>query len=205
MARTSSLDASRAFELDPDEAQQLLEVAALSIHAALGTGTPLELDAADYPEGLRDPRATFVTLHRHGELRGCIGELEARRPVVESVANMAFKSAFRDPRFPPLREAELRDLTLEISILGPLQPMKVDDEADLLRQLRPGVDGLVLRSGSAQGTYLPSVWESLPEPCDFVAQLLHKAGIPSWPSEIEVDRFFVQSISGAIRWPTMGS
>lgn len=188
---------SREGGVDSDQTRQLLEVALLSIRSGTQTGAPLEVDAADYPESLRVPRATFVTLHRLGELRGCIGELEARLPLVESAADIAFRSAFRDPRFAPLREAELVGLEVEISVLSPLERMSVKGEAELLRQLRPGVDGLVLREGSAQGTYLPSVWESLPEPRDFVAELKRKAGLsPShWSGKIELDRFSVVSIS----------
>jgi AmmeMemoRadiSam system protein A len=183
--------------LTPDDAQLLLDVARLSIQHGIETGAPLRVDPAAYPESLRPLRASFVTLRLEGELRGCIGELEARRPLVESVAETAFKSAFRDPRFSPLREAEGTDLEVEISVLGPLEPMSVESEDHLLRQLRPGVDGLVLREGSAGSTYLPSVWESLPEPRDFVNELKRKAGLAAthWSPKLRFARFTVQSIS----------
>ena len=183
--------------LDPTDAAQLLEVARLSIEQGVHTGRAISVRASDYPEGLRPLRATFVTLRRHGELRGCIGELEARLPLVESVARIAFESAFHDPRFAPLAESELAELAIEIAILGPLERMNVRNEEDLLRQLRPGVDGLVIVQGSARGTYLPSVWESLPEARDFVVQLKRKAGLAAdyWSPELEISRFEVQKLS----------
>ena len=132
-----------------------------------------------------------------GSLRGCIGELEARQPLVVSVAETAFKSAFRDPRFAPLAESELEVLAIEISILSPLEPLDVRSEEELLQRIRPGVDGLVLRKGRAQGTYLPSVWAALPDPREFVAELKRKAGLTRshWSSDLEVSRFSVESIS----------
>lgn len=125
-----------------------------------------------------------------------MGALEASRPLVSDVAHNAHAAAFRDPRFPPLPEAELAQLEIHLSILSPLEPLPVVDESDLLRQLRPGIDGLVLRDRSHQGTFLPSVWESLTEPAEFVRQLKHKAGLPAhdWSDDWEVLRYTVESI-----------
>lgn len=183
--------------LSQAESKQLLEVAQRSIRHGVQCGARLEVRAAEFPEALRAIRATFVTLRRGGELRGCIGELEARLPLVESTAAMAFQAAFSDPRFAPLTAGELADLDVEISILGPLERIEVASEAQLLQELRPGVDGLVLRDGAARGTYLPSVWESLPEPRDFVGELKRKAGLPRthWSSSLELSRFEVQKIA----------
>jgi AmmeMemoRadiSam system protein A len=174
----------------------LLEVARRSIEHGVATGDLLRLDVNDYPESLRKPRATFVTLHHEGELRGCMGALEASRPLVSDVAHNAHAAAFRDPRFPPLPEAELRDLEIHLSILSPLERLAVADESDLLRQLRPGIDGLVLRNQTHHGTFLPSVWEGLAEPAEFVRQLKRKAGLPQddWSDDWEVLRYTVESI-----------
>ncbi len=178
------------------DAQLLLDVARDSIAHGVRFGRPLSVEPERYPPALRELRASFVTLHRAGELRGCTGSLEATDPLVEGVARGAFRSAFRDPRFPPLEEAELVELTLCISILGPLEPVRAASQAELLERLRPGVDGLVLRQGSAVGTFLPSVWKSLPEPARFLAELMHKAGLPRdhWSSQLQFQRYTVEEI-----------
>ena len=136
-------------------------------------------------------RASFVTLHRQGELRGCIGHLEGVQPLVVDVAENAFAAAFRDPRFPPLAEPELAGLALHISVLTPATELEFESEQDLVAQLRPGIDGLILQEGAARGTFLPSVWESLPDPHQFLAQLKRKAGLPSdhWSERIRVFRY----------------
>lgn len=177
--------------------QSLLEVARRSISRGVATGDPLRLDVDDYPELLRKPRATFVTLQRDGKLRGCMGSLEASRPLVADIAHNAHAAAFRDPRFPPLTDAELADLEIHLSILSPLEPLPVADERDLLRKVRPGIDGLVLRDRTHRGTFLPSVWESLAEPSEFVRELKRKAGLPTdtWSDDWEVFRYTVESIS----------
>lgn len=177
--------------LDKAGRQRLLEVAHDSIEHGLRHGRALPVDAHTYPETLRAPRATFVTLHEDGELRGCIGTLEAYRPLVEDVANNAFSAAFRDPRFEPLHTDEFPRLDIHISVLGLPQPMKFRDEADLLAQLRPGIDGLILTASGHRGTFLPSVWESLPHPEDFLRHLKRKAGLPAyyWSPEIQVQRY----------------
>lgn len=192
MAPTSSPETVAAAEHE-----LLLDVARRSIEHGLWQGRALPVDPADYPEALRPLGATFVTLKRQGQLRGCIGELEARYPLIVSVAEMAFRSAFHDPRFQALKEEELADLEIEISVLSPLEALAVASEDELLEQLRPGVDGLVLRDGGHQATYLPSVWESLREPRRFVAELKRKAGLAAshWSPGLEVSRFTVQSIA----------
>jgi len=117
--------------------------------------------------------------------------------LVEDVAENAWSAAFRDPRFPPLTAAELPGLGIHISVLTPPQPMHFTSEADLLRQIRPGVDGLILQDGWARGTFLPSVWESLPRVADFWTQLKHKAGLPAhhWSADLRVFRYETESFS----------
>lgn len=144
---------------------------------------------------LEAPRATFVTLKLDGVLRGCIGMLEAQRPLWLDVVHNARAAAFRDPRFPPLGLAELDPLHIEISVLSPPEPLPAPDRASLLAALRPGQDGLTLEEGARRATYLPAVWASLPEPQDFLAQLLLKAGLPRdhWSGQLRFFRYSTES------------
>jgi AmmeMemoRadiSam system protein A len=182
--------------LDQADGVALLELARASIEHGLRTGRPLEVDCGRCAAALRAPRASFVTLQRSGELRGCVGELEARFPLAASVANQAFSAAFRDPRFPPVVEAELADLELHISVLGPLERLVVGSEQELLGALRPGVDGLLIEDGARRATFLPAVWGSLPEPREFLCELKRKAGLARevWPSGMQVWRYRVEEI-----------
>jgi hypothetical protein len=181
--------------LTDSERAILLDVARRSITSGLEQGCPLPVEVADYPDALRPLRATFVTLESAGRLRGCIGTLEAIKPLVVDVADHAFAAAFEDPRFPPLDKKEWPGLSLQISVLSPAEPLLVRSEEDLLRQLRPGVDGLILRLGQRRSTFLPSVWESLPDPYVFVAQLKQKAGLPLdfWSAELKAERYTTES------------
>jgi AmmeMemoRadiSam system protein A len=143
---------------------------------------------------LGDAAATFVTLTRHGQLRGCIGSLEAHRPLGEDVAANALAAAFHDPRFPPLGQDELADTRVEVSLLSPLEPVEFRDEADASAKLRPGIDGVVLEYGHHRGTFLPQVWEQLPEPERFLAHLKVKAGLPPgfWDAGVKLFRYTVK-------------
>lgn len=169
----------------------LLGVAAHAIQHGLRHGQRLAVDPLKYPAQLRQLRASFVTLEQAGHLRGCIGALEARRPAVVDVASNAYAAAFADPRFPPLQASELPGLHLHISLLSPCEPVTFTSEDDLIAKLRPGVDGLILSEGLRRGTFLPSVWESLPEPREFLRQLKLKAGLPPdyWSERLRVERY----------------
>lgn len=184
--------------LAQQERRALLDVARASIHHGLLHGRALPVTAGDYPPALQATAATFVTLQIDGDLRGCIGTLEAYRPLVSDVAANAWAAAFRDSRFPPLAPAEEKLLALHISVLTTPQSFAVHDEADLLAKLRPGVDGLVLADGMHRATFLPSVWEQLPDPRDFVAHLKRKAGLPvrHWSETMRVERYEVEEFSG---------
>ncbi|HEB86563.1 MAG TPA: AmmeMemoRadiSam system protein A [Gammaproteobacteria bacterium] len=175
----------------------LLDIARASISNGLKQGRSLPIRLGDYPSALQAPRASFVTLQINAQLRGCIGSLEAFRPLVEDVAENAFAAAFRDPRFPPVTEKEFDQLDYHISILSPSEPLEFKSENDLLNKLRPGVDGLVLEEGGRRGTFLPSVWESLPHPRQFLAQLKVKAGLPAdyWSNSIKVKRYVVEDVN----------
>ncbi len=174
----------------------LLNIARASISNGLRQGQPLPIRLEDYPPVLQAPRASFVTLQINDQLRGCIGSLEAVRPLVEDVAENAFAAAFRDPRFPPVSDREFDQLDYHISILSPSKPLEFESENDLLKKLRPGIDGLILEKRGQRGTFLPSVWESLPSPRQFLAQLKVKAGLPAdyWSDSIKVERYTVEDV-----------
>ena len=170
----------------------LLATARAAIEYGVEHGRPTSVRAADYAEELRPPRATFVTLRvQANRLRGCIGTSEPIRPLVEDVCRNAFSAAFLDPRFSPVGQEELGDLRIQISVLSPLEKMQVASEADLLSQMRPGVDGLLIEDGVHRGTLLPSVWEVLPEADVFLRELRLKAGLAAdqWSPDIRVYRY----------------
>lgn len=175
--------------------QQLLELAGESIKKGL-CGETLSVRATDYPEPLRVLRATFVTLHVDASLRGCIGTLEARQTLVQDVASNAWSAAFRDPRFSALTWQEYERLDIHISVLSLPEPMQFSSEEELIAQLRPRMDGLIIEEGFNRGTFLPSVWEQLPDPREFLRQLKRKAGLPPdhWSSRIRVQRYTTESI-----------
>lgn len=178
----------------PDR-ENLLDTARLSIRHGLDRGGPLPVRADDFDTPLRAERACFVTLYLNGVLRGCIGHLEATQPLVEDVADNAFSAAFRDPRFPPLTEQEFDALEIHISVLSPAEPLPCESESELLQKLRPHRDGLILTEGAHRGTFLPSVWEQLTEPKEFLRHLKRKAGLPDdyWSPELEVLRYETES------------
>jgi len=163
---------------DTDAGTILLRVARAAIAHGL-EGKAFRVNAGEYPAALRAPRAAFVTLTLDGHLRGCIGTTEARKPLVECVAESAYKAAFRDPRFAPLSRDEFARISVAVSVLTPAEPVTFRDEAELLSLLRPGVDGLIIEAGSKRATFLPSVWESIASPATFLEALKRKAGIPA--------------------------
>ncbi len=177
--------------------QQLLAIAKRSIRHGLQTGKPLAINLADFPAELAELRATFVTLEKDHQLRGCIGMLEALRPLAEDIAKNAYSAAFNDPRFPPLQAGELDGLDIHLSILTPAEPVSFSSEQNLLAQLQPGIDGLILEEGHRHGTFLPSVWESLPEPEQFLRHLKQKAGLPAdyWSDTLKIYRYRTDVIS----------
>lgn len=157
-----------------------------------------EFKIAPVPEpshpALAQAGATFVTLTQNGRLRGCIGSLQAHRSLEQDVRANAMSAAFRDPRFAPLTAEELPRTRVEVSLLTSARPMQFVDQADALRQLRPGVDGVIFMAGSHRSTFLPQVWEQLPEPGQFMAQLKQKAGLAAnyWGPEVELQRYEVR-------------
>ncbi len=175
----------------------LLQTARDSIKFYLEHKKLLTVSLNNYPEQLQHHRACFVTLHLNNQLRGCIGSLTAYQPLILDVIQNAYSAAFRDPRFPPVSTQECPQLKLDISILTPAKPMHFSSEADLLHQLRPGVDGLILADHGHRGTFLPSVWEQLPDPVDFLRHLKNKAGLPAdyWSATLTIENYTAELIS----------
>lgn len=175
-----------------DEVEQgevLLPIARAAIARALNVPHTADESAP----WLAQHGACFVTLTQSGELRGCIGSLQAHRPLLDDVKNNAVSAALRDPRFTPLSTEEFGVTEIEISLLSATQPMVVRDEADALAQMRPHVDGIVFEYGRYRSTFLPQVWESLARPRDFLAMLRRKAGLPDdfWAEDVKLSRYSV--------------
>jgi AmmeMemoRadiSam system protein A len=142
---------------------------------------------------LFEKRAVFVTLHKHHELRGCIGQLAPRFALHEAVRNAATSAAFHDPRFPRVEREELVHLQIEISVLSPLEALDVRTEEEALARIDAGVHGVVLSHGHRSGVFIPEVWKSLPDKRDFLAHLKRKAGLPmDWLPGTRVERFTAQ-------------
>lgn len=174
----------------------MLALARASVRKGL-CGEELSVRPETYPPALRARRASFVTLKIEERLRGCIGSLEARHPLVTDVVRNAHAAAFRDPRFPALTWPEFERLDIHLSLLSSPEPLAVASEEELLAQLRPGVDGLILIEGALRSTFLPAVWEQLPEPREFVRSLKRKAGLPAdyWSPTLRVERYTAESVS----------
>ena len=185
-----AMAAMRSTKLEPAAQQAVLRTAATSIEAKLGLveAAPPEPDTRG---ALGEPRASFVTLTIDGELRGCCGTLEPVRPLLLDVWINAQASAFRDPRFPPLTAREWGWSSLEVSLLTPCEPIEVASEQQLLHELVPGRDGLVLEWRGMRATFLPKVWAHVAGPRDFLARLKEKAGLPAdfWAADVRLWRY----------------
>lgn len=180
----------------PDNERHLLKkLARDSISHGLRHGAPMPVDLDSLPASLRAPGACFVTLYVHGTLKGCIGSLEAHRPLAEDVAHNAFAAAFRDHRFTPVDDASFSVLEIHLSLIGPSSPIDCQSQTDLEASLRSGTDGLIIEDGSHRATFLPSVWESLPTPHAFITALKRKAGLPEdyWSDSLRCYRYTTES------------
>ncbi len=142
---------------------------------------------------LDEPGAAFVTLTEHGRLRGCIGTLIAYRPLRRDVADNAVAAATRDPRFPPVRAPEIPGLAIEVSVLSTPVPLTIASEQEARERLVPHVDGVILTYRHHRGTFLPQVWEQLPEPAEFLTHLKQKAGLDPdwWHPDVRLERYTV--------------
>ena len=174
---------------DPDLGSALLAIARSAIGGELGLRASPPRDHA----ALAAPGATFVTLKQAGDLRGCIGSLERRRPLGVDVRENAKAAAFHDPRFPPLTAREFDTTSIEVSLLSRDERIDARSENDLIAGLRPGVDGVVVQHGANRATFLPQVWEQFPDPRYFFSQLKRKAGLAPdfWAGEVKLKRYTV--------------
>lgn len=184
-------------DADPsDSSSAIRDLAVRATAHAVRSGSAKAVSLAEQPRRLQEAGACFVTLRRDGELRGCVGELEVTRPLAVSIAENACRAALHDRRFRPVGVDELPELDVHVSVLGPLSPLEVHTRAELLDALHPGVDGVVLAEGGRRATFLPAVWESLPEPEEFVSALERKAGLPpgGWTPERRVFTYQVEEV-----------
>ncbi|MGV8848304.1 MAG: AmmeMemoRadiSam system protein A [Propionibacteriaceae bacterium] len=194
--------------LPPDAGSVLCAIARRAIAARLGLpdrqiGTVPAADRSPTGDAaspgfhtdswLQQPGAAFVTLTKHGALRGCIGSLSAHRPLRDDVVANAVNAATHDPRFPPLTHAELAETHIEVSVLSAPQPLPFANHADAVARLRPRVDGVILEYESHRGTFLPQVWDQLPHASDFLSHLVRKAGLPAgwWDDSARLSRYTV--------------
>ena len=186
---------SFCIDLSAAEKLRLLEIARQSIESGLNGGKLLRLDHQQLNGMLTAQLGSFVTLIQHQELRGCMGAMESSDPLAHTVVSCAFNAAFRDPRFAQLNSDELADTRIEISVLSAIEPLTVTDRDDLLNQLRPHVDGLLLEDRHHHSTFLPKVWEKINAPEKFLEQLLQKAGLSPnyWSETISFQRYQTNS------------
>jgi AmmeMemoRadiSam system protein A len=176
-----------------DLGASLLTLARCAIARELGIVPVRDVEPAEFPV----IGATFVTLRLAGDLRGCIGSVSAWRPLGEDVRENAIAAAFRDPRFMPLSRLEFAGTSIEVSLLGAQEPVAAGAEEEALAALRPGVDGVIIEYGRLRATFLPQVWEQLPDPRSFMNALKRKAGLPErfWSEDIRLARYAVEKFA----------
>lgn len=166
-------------QLTDDERTLLLQFARQAIQNAV-CGEPTELlKIKSLPQRLREPGASFVTLTRHGKLRGCIGSIEPKYPLIEDVRKHAIAAALQDFRFPPIQPHELPGIKIEISRLTLPKDIIYNSSQELLKQIMPGVDGVIIIDGGRRATFLPQVWKKIPDKEIFLNHLCQKMGAPS--------------------------
>ena len=180
-----------SIKLSKEDQQTCLQVARQSIKHGLEEGRALQVNTSHYSSYLQQNFASFVTLYKKGALRGCIGGLQAPQPLINDISEHAYAAAFQDPRFPVLDHNEYEQLDIKISVLGNAEKINFINEDDLLQQIRPNIDGLIIEHGYNRGTFLPSVWEQLPEKKDFLNHLKVKAGFTFdwWDNAVKISRY----------------
>lgn len=184
--------------MTPEEKKTLLLIARQAIEKTLSGEKLHPLKSEGLPPSLFEPGACFVTLTKGGQLRGCVGSIRATQPLIKDVRDRSVAAAFEDPRFPALKQQELEELEIEISTLTEPEPLSYDDAEDLIRKLRIGVDGVILKEGFRRATFLPQVWEKLPDPELFLSRLCQKMGLTAdaWRySKMEVEIYQVEKFT----------
>ena len=177
--------------LSPEDVDALFALAGLGVRAGLAGQPAPKVAPETLVPALRVPHGAFVTIEVDGELNGCIGSIVAVEPLGVAVPQVAWKAAFADPRLPALTPAEYPSAEIKISVLTPLEPIPAGSEAELLANLEVGRDGVLIRSGAANATFLPAMWDKLPDPLTFLRHLEAKAGLRPgyWPSDMEAWRY----------------
>ena len=191
MERSSLPELPELPELTTADVDVLFELADLGVHEGLAGRPAPVVDPATVDPALRQPKGAFVTLEVAGELNGCIGTVEAVEPLGAAVPRLAWAAGFNDPRLPALTAVDYPDLEIKLSLMSPLEEIPAGSEADVLAALRPGVDGLLIRHGQANATFLPAVWAKVPDPVDFLGHLEMKAGLRPrhWPAGMRAWRY----------------
>ena len=184
------------FSFSKTEEQELLNIAHQSIEHGLKNGECLKVNEAKYPAALQEPHGAFTTLKYNGALRGCKGSLEGALPLVNTVAYSAFSSAFNDLRFPPLQPGEFARLNISLSILSAKEKLTFTCEEELVEQIQPGIDGLILEYNGQKGTLLPSVWKTIPDVREFLSIVKQKAGFDRdfWAEGLQAYRYTTHTI-----------
>ena len=177
--------------LSPEDLDALFGLADLGVRAGLAGEEAPKVDSEALSPALRDPRGVFVTLEVDGQLNGCIGSVVPAKPLGAAVPELAWRAAFADPRLPALTPTDYPSLEIKLSLIGPLEPVPAESEAELAANLRPDVDGVFIRWGTANATFLPAVWAKLPDPTSFLRHLEAKAGLRpgEWPPGTEAWRY----------------
>ncbi len=180
--------------LDQHDIEALLDIAENAIATALAGHSAVPPPLESLPPALHRRVGAFVTLKVHGRLNGCVGTIEGVEPLGCAVARLALSAAFADPRLPALQPSDYAHLEITLSLLSPLSPIEVRSRSELKGALRPGLDGLMISAGERQAVFLPSVWEQLPDPEDFLDHLWRKAGLRPgiWPANLRAFRFTAQ-------------
>jgi uncharacterized protein len=191
------MERSSLRELDDSSRADLVGVAAAAIRCGL-MGLPPDAAAwRDLPPALQQPAPVFVTVTVDGSLNGCIGSLRPE-PLAAAVSRLAWEAAFADPRLPALDRSQYARADVKISLLSEPEALDVASEDELVAALRPGVDGVIIASGARRATFLPAVWETLPDPVAFVRQLERKAGLRGWPRGTQAWRYTSVEVGGPL-------
>lgn len=192
-----ALSSSAEGVLAPADLGVMFAIAESAIIEGLRGRRPSTPSLESLTPSLREPRGVFVTLTVDDELNGCIGSLSGEEPLGQGVARHAWSAAFADPRLPALRWSDWAGLVIEVSVLSPLEEIPARTRREVIEEIRPGVDGVLISAGARRGVFLPAVWEQLPEPEDFLDHLLLKAGMSSrsWPEGMEAWRFTARKYS----------
>lgn len=196
-ARTLAAFTDQTRSIIKDHGEMMLKISAYSIRYGVSHGKPFEPGLSQLPKALQENGASFITLNADNYLRGCIGSFQAHRPLAIDIAENAYKAAFKDPRFSPVKAEELAGISMHISVLSPPMAMSLLNERDLLDQLRPEIDGLIIEDQGKRALFLPSVWEGLPDKREFLRQLKTKAGLhpDHWSEGFRAYRFITEGVN----------